>query len=225
MEAVRILVKALRGRGYSRRFLRSAIKEERKSCRRKVQAASKRILPFIVEFSKTNKNLAASLRGNFYKFLRGKALGEQCRVVAAYKRGRNLWDTLVHSKMIPINKLAPSKTHDTLVRGANRTVHRIPRSITLNQKNWIYLIRCAWCGKRYVGQTKNSMLMRMWGHRYAVRKGIQGGGHFVPHFQRHGVQSIKISGLEHDPNLDRWERLRRERFWIKKNWGHVSQRD
>lgn len=30
VEAVRILVKALRGRGYSRRFLRSAIKEERK---------------------------------------------------------------------------------------------------------------------------------------------------------------------------------------------------
>lgn len=134
IEAIKILVKALRGRGYSRHFLRMRNKEEEKGCmgERKAQTANKSVLPFIVEFSKTTKNLAVGLRGNFDRFLKDEALGKQCRVIAAYKREKNLQDMLVQSKMNPANK--PSKTHNTLIRGAHRTVHRITQGIPLNRK-------------------------------------------------------------------------------------------
>lgn len=50
-----------------------------------------------------------------------------------------------------------------------------------------------------MGETKNSILMRMSAHRYALRKGLQDKGHNGPNFGKHkGVR------LEHDPN---WEKI------------------
>lgn len=55
------------------------------------------------------------------------------------------------------------------------------------------------CGKRYLGETKNSILMRMSAHRYALRKGLQDKVHNGPNFGKH--QGVR---LEHDPN---WEKI------------------
>jgi len=63
-------------------------------------------------------------------------------MVAAYKRGKNLEDFLVHSKMGPITGISPSKTQATFVRGRKRTVHRFTQAIPLNQKNCV----CEICG-------------------------------------------------------------------------------
>lgn len=62
VEAVKILVKALRDRGYLQHFLRMTIKGERSMRGVGVQTSKKKVLPFIVKFSRTAQGLATGLR-------------------------------------------------------------------------------------------------------------------------------------------------------------------
>lgn len=41
-----------------------------------------------------------------------------------------------------------------------------------------------------------------------MKKGTQRKGHLVPHFQRHGIQNLKICGLEHNPEWGKRNRLK-----------------
>lgn len=41
-------------------------------------------------------------------------------------------------------------------------------------------------------------------------------GHLVTHFQRHGIQNLKVCGLEHDPGWGKRDRLKREWYLINK---------
>jgi len=76
---------------------------------------------------------------------------------------------------------------------------------------------------RYVAETKNSILTRMWSHRSTVRKGTQWKGHLGSHFRRQGLKNLKIFGLEHNPGWPNKDRLCRERFCIRKlDMGTVS---
>lgn len=53
-------------------------------------------------------------------------------------------------------------------------------------------------------------------HRYTIRKGTTGKGHIVSHFMRHGVENIRVRGLEHNPNWGTTNRWAKERQWIKR---------
>jgi len=117
--AVRTLFGALRRRGYSRQFLRTVAKEERAMGSRN-QTIQRKILPLVVQFSRTAKGLASGVRRNFGRLTQDEMLG------ARYRTGQ----------VIP-----------------------------LNQKDFVYLIKCSLCRKRYVGETGNSILTRMWGHK------------------------------------------------------------
>jgi len=144
----------------------------------------------VLQFSKTAKKLTFELRLTWEK-----TLENSFRMVAAYKRGRDLRDILVHSRLGPTNNRILEKTQDILVRGRQRGVYRIARNIPLNRKNCVYLIKCSLCRKRYTVQTKNSILTRMWAYRYTIRKGTGRKGHIVPHFGSHDLQNLKIFGL------------------------------
>ena len=133
-------------------------------------------------------------------------------MLAAYKRGKNLKDMLVHGRLSLANQGPLKKRMNLLVRGKGRKMIRIKQAIPLKQTNCVYLICCLHCGLRYVGETGNSILTRMWGHRSAIKKGTGQEGHLVPHFRRHGVQNVKICGLEHNPDWDKKKRRERERF-------------
>lgn len=63
----------------------------------------------------------------------------------------------------------------------------------------------------------------MWAHRFTIRKGIRHKGDIVPHFERHGIQNLKIGGLEH--NLEWVKRDRLEGyFWNRNIRGRILQR-
>lgn len=215
MEAVKTLTRALRKRGYSRQFLRRIAKEERLKGNI-TPILQKRVLPLILKFSKTAKSLAATIRRNFHTTFQDNQLTEDYRMVAAFSRGRNLGDLLVHSKLKYTTAGTTNRTTETFVRGLRRSVIRIDRPVSLNTQNCIYLIFCASCGRRYVGETKNSIRTRMCGHRASIRKGQKGKGHIVPHFLRHGIHNLRVRGLEHGINWTKGDRLRRERFWIRR---------
>lgn len=76
----------------------------------------------MVQFSSTAKGLASGVR-----LAQDEILGARCRMMAAYKMGRNFQDMLVHSKLGPVNK--------RMVRGEQFGVYRITKVIPLNMKN------------------------------------------------------------------------------------------
>lgn len=100
------------------------------------QTIQRKIVPLVVQFSSTAKGLAF----------------------------RNLQDMLVHSKLGLTNKSNNIKTQDTMVRGDGQECIKLLRPF-LSIGKIVYLIKCSLCRKRYVEETGNSILTRMWGHK------------------------------------------------------------
>lgn len=110
VQAVKTLFEALRRRGYSRQFLRMVAKEKAAGREGGNTSQRKRILPLVVRYSGTARGLALGIQKNFSRLTQQQALGTQYRVVAAYKRGRNLYDMLVHSELAPASGKGKKKT-------------------------------------------------------------------------------------------------------------------
>lgn len=51
---------------------------------------------------------------------------------------------------------------------------------------------------------------------YAIRKEVTWKGHKVSHFMRHGLESIRVRGLEHSPNWGKTNRWVKEKQWIRR---------
>lgn len=136
----------------------------------------RRILLLIMTYSKTTKKLTGRLKRNYHKHTRGQAIEQQYRMVVAYKRGKNLGDYLVQSRLSKPNEKQKKGIVRRYVRGVNGKVFKLSQIIPLNKSNCIYLISCHTCGMRYVGETKNSYGVRMAAHMYAIRKEVTGKG-------------------------------------------------
>ncbi|MGL5598702.1 MAG: GIY-YIG nuclease family protein [Aeromonas sp.] len=165
-----------------------------------------------------NERVARSLKKNFGDVAKNTWFEEGFRMLVAFKRNRNLQDLLVHSKM---RKRRPGRQWEAqrgrYLRAEGRGVScRLPRRVPRNVKNCIYLIRCQKCRKGYVGETKNDINTRFKAHRYNVRVEVRRKGHITSHFGRHGECNMRVTGLEHNPNWGKRDRLRRERMWIKR---------
>lgn len=80
------------------------------------------------------------------------------------------------------------------------TAYALLRNISWSQANWVYLIQCKRCPMQYVGETRITLRVRRAHHCYNVRGGHKANTHLVKHFQRHGLGSMGLRGLEHDPH-------------------------
>ena len=103
------------------------------------------------------------------------------------------------------------KSHTT---GAH---HKIQGHITCTTSNIIYLISCRICGIQYIGETKNSLKKRFYGHRSTVKTqklDTPVGQHFnVPN---HSISDMILQGIEALANRRESVRLSREKMWIKR---------
>ena len=103
------------------------------------------------------------------------------------------------------------KSHST----SAHHMHKIRGHIS----NIIYLISCRICGIQYIGETKNSLKKRFYGHRSTVKThklDTPVGQHFnLPH---HSISGTILQGIEALSNSNRREsvRLSREKMWIRR---------
>ena len=103
------------------------------------------------------------------------------------------------------------KSHTT---GAH---HKIRGHITCTTSNIIYLISCRICGIQYIGETKNSLKKRFYGHRSTVKTqklDTPVGQHF--NLPNHSISDIILQGIEALANRRESVRLSREKMWIKR---------
>ena len=103
------------------------------------------------------------------------------------------------------------KSHTT---GAH---HKIRGHITCTTSNIIYLISCRICGIQYIGETKNSLKKRFYGHRSTVKTqklDTPVGQHF--NLPNHSISDMILQGIEALANRRESVRLSREKMWIKR---------
>ena len=103
------------------------------------------------------------------------------------------------------------KSHTT---GAH---HNIRGHITCTTSNIIYLISCRICGIQYIGETKNSLKKRFYGHRSTVKTqklDTPVGQHF--NLPNHSISDMILQGIEALANRRESVRLSREKMWIKR---------
>lgn len=213
--AVTILFKALRRRGYSRQFLKKILKNFKK----KKEKIEKNLIPLITTFDSVSKTLNLKWKNN-YKNIGGSELLPNFKVLSAYRKNKNLKDLLVFAKLPSLRFSKSQKFIQNFLKlkfiksAKEGRVFKISQSFTTRSCNCVYVLCCAKCNLKYVGETKNSLFTRLTQHRYNVKNKKQVHMSVVQHFLLHGHDSLRIAGLQRSDTWTDWERKKMEKRWI-----------
>lgn len=182
------------------------------------------MIAFVSTFSSFSLIMNKILKVNFNRLLSGSGHLSNFKIISAHRKNKNLQDLLVRAKLPlldsdpKLKKMSKSNNcfqHLTFVRNpVSQTLLRISRRIRPTDRNCIYLLRCDTCGKQYVGETRNSILSRLWQHRYNARHNRELNTALMQHIMLHGWTSIRVTGLQCNPNWSNKERKATERRWI-----------
>lgn len=218
MLATKTLFRALSTRGYSRSFLRSALKTFQ--VRKPIQVSS--VIPLVTTFSSPAVKLVKTLRNNFINIIDQSGTLQDHRIIAAFRKNKNLRDYLVRARLRPSStrkstSLGNFYSQKTWIHGKNNNrVHKTLAWGNPHTRNCVYLITCSKCGAQYVGETKNSLLVRFTQHRYNILRQKETHTPLVKHFLQHGWPSVKASVIQQNPNWSAAQRVQAERVWITK---------
>lgn len=215
-EAVKELFVALRKRGYSRQFLRQCL---RSFLDRKEALEGDRI-PLITTYSLFNVQMHKKLKENFDSLMINTGVLPNRTVISAYRRNKNLKDYLVRARLTSQQFLKPTVLFGTFCsltfvkNRVKKTIFPVRQRFTPQSTNCVYLIFCVKCGMQYVGETKNSISLRMTQHRYNIKNRKERQTPLVEHFISHNYKSLRVAGLERNALWTDWERKKVERRWI-----------
>ena len=223
--ATRTLFQALKPTGYSRTFLRGINKEVKESFARGFAPAiredrNQNLIPLITTFTPSSVSLNSSIKTNFGRLQESVEQLQDFRVIAAFRKNKNLKDVLVQASL-PAHRpkrdpLAPYfKTLRYITNPHTNLSSPVWGDFSLDSKNLIYGIQCKVCLMWYIGQTKNPLKQRLKQHLYCIRHPHRN-RILYDHFQAHGHENLQISGLEKGTNWSLRKRLWKERMWIKK---------
>ena len=216
IEAVQILFKALRVRGYTRSFLRFCYKtfQERR------ERDHEELIPLITTFSSASVVINSKLKDNFHRIIGDTGILQNNKIIMAYRRNKNLQDFLVRAKLPPLQSRKPALLDTQLIKlrfirnNRDRTIIKISQGFNSRSTNCVYVLICSKCGLMYVGETRNSLSVRMYQHRYNIRNQRDVETPVVRHFLIHGLDSVRMAGLQRDVHWTDSERRKKERFWI-----------
>lgn len=212
MSAVNVMFGSLRKRGYSRQFLRNCLKSFliRKS------KDEGNLIPLITTFDFISKKFNDRWKNNFYE----ANILPKFKIISAFRRNANLRDLLVFAKL-PKLQLGKSQKYleqfsklKFITSSKENNLIKITQSFSTRSANCVYVLFCAKCKLKYVGETKNSLFTRLTRHRYNIKNKKDTHTLVVQHFLLHDLSSMRMAGLEMSPVWTDWERKRMERKWI-----------
>lgn len=215
--AVKILFMALRKRGYSRTYLRKCFK----SFQQQKPADREEIIPLITTFSSLGTAINYRLKDNFQTFIGSQNILPNYRIISAYRRNNNLRDLLVQAKLKSLRESSQRQNFEEkfyqlkyVQNRVNKQIYKVSQRFNWSSKNCVYMIFCAKCGNQYIGETKNSISRRMTQHRYNIKHQKNTNILIVRHFILHGLQSVRVTGIQGNSFWSDWERKKWERRWI-----------
>lgn len=213
MSAVNVLFESLRKRGYSRQFLRNCLKNYLVKKPKKEGS----IIPLITTFDTISKELNSKWKNNFYQ----ADILQEFKTISAYRKNPNLKDLLVFAKLPELQ--TPKKPQKYLEQFSqlkfirnlkDKKIIKITQSFSTKTSNCVYVIFCIKCNSKYVGETKNSLFIRLMQHRYNIKNRKETETLIIKHFLLHDLSSLRIAGLQTSPIWSDWERKKMERKWI-----------
>lgn len=219
-EATRVLFRALRDRGYTRRSLRHIKADTVKqmgATAPAVEPDSRMSIPLITTFNDQTKRLNRLLKKNFQQAQESDTFFQHFKIVSAYRKNPNLKDILVRAALHPDVERTPSS--DTFHFRPKRVLwtgsreHIISPDITLNTKNVVYVIICTHCDQKYVGETGLTLQTRLKQHLGNIRHQALHTP-LVLHFQTVDVTYLHIMGLEANLLWSIEQRRRKESYWV-----------
>lgn len=212
LSAMGILFRSLRERGYSRQFLRNCLK----NYLHKKPKYEGNFIPLITTFDSVSKVFNDKWKTNFYH----AAILPKVRIISAYRRNPNLQDLLVYAKLPSLQTKKPQKYLEQFVKlkfiknSKEKNLVRITQSFSTRSSNCVYVIFCVKCHLKYVGETRNTLFVRLTHHRHNIKNKKETDTLLVQHFLKHKLTSLRIAGLQTSPVWTDWERKRIERRWI-----------
>ena len=216
-QAVKILFSSLIHRGYTYTILRDALR----TFERTKPICLDSILPIIVQYSEHNVHFVQKLKHNF-SCSGGSTFLPEHKLIAAYRRNKNLQDILVKSKLKPLNPPKNRRLDDFfrsyrfVQNQTTKEVFKPQEGLDAQTKNCVYLIRCHQCSLQYVGESGNSLLTRFTQHRYNILKRKNLHSPLVRHFIHHSWSNLRATILEANPSWTVQLRRKTERMWIKR---------
>lgn len=223
-EATVTLFKALRSRGYSRRFLRTIKAEVAESFRSgdsNQQPPTQSLVPLVLTYNSCTHKFLKTVKQNFQGTRERCAALEDTRVISAFRRNKNLKDFLVHTNLNKKeNKKEASRESEIcfirlphIFNPQSRIGYNIGQVLRPIDCNVIYAIRCGTCHKLYVGETKNELHLRIKQHFNLIKSG-KGTSVLYNHFKLHGSLGLHSLGLEGSRQWSTTQRQAAERRWI-----------
>ena len=216
--ATKVLFHALSTRGYCRPFLRRVFKTFLQT---KPQEVSP-LLPVVTTYSPSAVKLVKVIKNNFQKFTEKTQLLQEHRIIAAFRKNKNLQDFLVKAKIKKLSHTRPIRHGEFFqplywVRN-NHTNDVFPtfKYGNVHSKNCVYLIMCKQCDMQYVGETGNTLMTRFTQHRYNIHRKKNTHTLLVRHFLQHGWDSLKATVLQCNSRWSTAQRRKIERIWIHK---------
>lgn len=242
-DSISVLFRSLRKRGYSSRFLR-AIKSStlaglnsnimnigevsnesgRNLTQNQVQLGElNSLMPLVTTYSRSYLPLHHQLKTNFKKYTSGLTHFQNCRVISAHRRNKNLRDMLVRAKLPEQIRRTRSAKLNHWAFKPRRFVYNphgkigapILQRMTLNMRNIIYCISCEKCRLLDVSEKSQTLLERLKQHIYSIERDRLGTP-LVLHFQIHTLQYLSITGLQTCATWTEGQRKRYERIWISR---------
>lgn len=218
MSATKVLFSALASRGYTRTFLRTCFKSFLHT--KPIQITTS--LPLVVTFSPSTTNLVRHVKQNFQRIINENSPELDMRVIAAYRKNRNLSDYLVRAKVKAESSEKQSSHHHFFrpikwiydVHG--QRVFHTSFNTNLDTRNCVYVMICKQCDMKYVGETSITLRQRLWIHKHNIIRHKHTNRYVVQHFIRHGWDAVLTSILESNPHWSTAQRRRAERDWIQK---------
>ena len=93
-------------------------------------------------------------------------------------------------------------------------IFSVMQNIDCLSKNLVYLIYCNLCGVQYIGETRNTLRMRMTQHRSAIKtKKIA--QPVAKHFNlvNHSIENLRVIPIEQNSSWSDKSRRAKENFW------------
>lgn len=221
--ATKTLFQALRKRGYSRSFLRK-IQKNTLEQNHQIQETNtlaqteKPLLPIVSVFSSFGIRAHQILKRNFHTIMGNSQLYSDYKLISAYKKNPNLRDLLVQAQLKDKQTSNYHLGRKTTGIKNRQTGIRFPiqKNLDFATTNCVYLLRCHLCGSQYVGETKNSIKIRLQAHRHQINRGLKHPTILVKHFRTHGISNLRAVPLESQNDWSDNHRRKIESMWIKK---------
>lgn len=157
---------------------------------------------------------------NFQKCVEGNQNLSRFRVMAAYKKSKNLKDYLVKAKVKttgapkqkPINKIFKQKKWvQNLI---TKQVFPADPSGHIYTKNCVYLITCTTCGSQFVGETRTALITKLCQQKFKSQTPGLANTEITNHFSIHGVSAMSATVLKSNTSWTEQQRKTEETNWL-----------